>query len=257
MCKFRYIFLTGFLAFFCLQINSSAQTFGFGCLGFVGGYGGYSYQKFQPGTLNDFIDDFNQIYGDSLRLPMDKFGKADGYRLGLNFFRAKFKGFIITAKGFYQDLTEKHSAKEYFASGEGNTTLELEIKNWALGIDLGTEITGALSWKVVDAALMFNNAKFTTTQNYPNAVTIVNQYQSESTNIGYTIGTGFILEIVDEYVSLEGVAAFTQFSIDKMKTDDGKYFTDISTTQSTANNKKFIEKGGFNAVIQLNVGLPL
>ncbi len=238
-----------------LNINASAQTFGFGCLGFVGGYGGYSYQKYQPGSLNEYVDDFNLIYKDSLSSPLQKFGKADGYRLGLNFFRAKFKGFIITAKGFYQNLSEQHNAKEHLTGGDGSSTLQLEIIDWALGIDLGTQITGALSWKVVDAALMFNNAKFTSTQNLPNAVTIVDQYKSESTNIGYTIGTGFILEVVDEYVSLEGVAAFTQFSIDKMKTNDGKYF--VSADGAPSSDKKFIEKGGFNAVIQLNVGLPL
>ncbi len=249
--------ITVITVFLCviLTVNTSAQTFGFGCLGFVGGYGGYSYQKYQPGSLNDYIDDFNLIYKDSLSSPLQKFGKAEGYRLGLNFFRAKFKGFIITAKGFYQNLSEEHNAKEHLVGGDANTTLQLEIIDWALGIDLGTQITGALSWKVIDAALMFNNAKFTSTQNLPNAVTIVDQYKSESTNIGYTIGTGFILEVVDEYVSLEGVAAFTQFSIDKMKTVDGKYFA--STSETSASGKKFIEKGGFNAVIQLNVGLPL
>jgi len=249
--------ITVITLFLCviLNINTSAQTFGFGCLGFVGGYGGYSYQKYQPGSLNDYVDDFNFIYKDSLSAPLQKFGKAEGYRLGLNFFRAKFKGFIITAKGFYQNLSEGHNAKEHLIGGDGSTTLQLEIIDWALGIDLGTQITGALSWKVVDAALMFNNAKFTTTQNLPNAVTIVDQYKSESTSIGYTIGTGFILEVVDEYVSLEGVAAFTQFSIDKMKTDDGKYF--VSADETPSSGKKFIEKGGFNAVIQLNVGLPL
>ena len=169
--------------------STSAQTFGFGCLGFVGGYAGYSYQKFQPGTLNGYIDDFNLIYKDSLSSPMDKFGQSDGYRLGLNFFRAKFKGFIITAKGFYQNLSEQHKATEHLVGGDGNTTLQLEIINWALGIDLGTQITGGLSWKVVDAALLFNNAKFTSTSNLPNAVTIVDQYKSESTSLGYTIGT--------------------------------------------------------------------
>jgi hypothetical protein len=248
-------------AFFVLLIlsscanNSSAQTFGFGCLGFVGGYGGYSYQKYQPGTLNDYIDNYNTVYNDSLPLPLGKFGKADGYRLGLNFFRAKFKGFIITAKGFYQNLSEEHDVKAYLSEGESNSTLELEIRNWALGIDLGTEITDILSWKVVDAAVMFNNAKFTTTMNLPNAVTIVDQYKSESTSVGYTIGTGFILEVIGEYVSLEGVAAFTQITIDKMKTDDGRYFAAL--LENSAPGKKFIEKGGFNAVIQLNVGLPL
>ncbi|HSD63433.1 MAG TPA: hypothetical protein VLB50_06525 [Ignavibacteriaceae bacterium] len=248
-------FFSFFLILIFWQSNVPAQTFGFGCLGFVGGYGGYSYQQFQPGSLNDYVENFNTLYNDSLSSPLQKFGKADGYRLGLNFFRAKIKWFIITAKGFYQNLSEEHNVNAYLTGGESNTTLELEIKNWALGIDLGTQITGALSWKVVDAAVLFNNASFTTTQNMPNAVTIVNQYKSESTSIGYTIGTGFILEVIDEYVSLEGVAAYTQFSIDKMKTDEGKYFVGIQP--SSANDKKFIEKGGFNAVVQLNVGLPL
>jgi hypothetical protein len=256
MLKLRSVFIGSLLAVICFQPGLPAQTFGFGCLGFVGGYGGYSYQKFQPGLLNDYIDNFNIIYKDSLARPMDKFGRSDGYRLGLNFFRAKFKGFIITAKGFYQNLSEQHKATEYLAGGDGNTTLQLEIINWALGIDLGKQITGGLSWKVVDAAVLFNNAKFTSTQNFPNAVTIVNQYKSESTSIGYTVGTGFIFEVVDEYVSIEGVAAYTDFSIDEMKTDDGRYFASKSA-QDTPVSKKFIEKGGFNAVIQLNVGLPL
>ena len=40
-----------------------------------------------------------------------------------------------------------------------------------------------------------------------------------------------------------------------MKTDDGRYFAVADDV--TTSGKKFIEKGGFNAVIQLNVGLPL
>lgn len=247
------VFSLFLLLFF--QSNLPAQTFGFGCLGFVGGYGGYSYQKYQPGTLNDYVEQINILYNDSLSSPAQKFGKADGYRLGLNFFRARIKWFIVTAKGFYQDLSEEHNVSAHLSEGESNTTLELELRNWALGIDLGTEITGALSWKVVDAAVLFNNATFTATQNMPNAVTIVKQYKSENTSIGYSIGTGFILELIGEYVSLEGVAAYTQFSIDKMKTDDGTYFTEVQT--SSEKEKKFIDKGGFNAVVQLNVGLPL
>ncbi len=251
----RVMFFILFPLLLLWQSNLSAQTFGFGCLGFVGGYGGYTYQKYQPGTLNEYIDQFNLLYNDSLSAPAQKFGKADGYRVGLNFFRARIKWFIITAKGFYQNLSEEHDANAHLAEGESNTTLDLEIRNWALGIDLGTEITSILSWKVVDAAVLFNNATFTTTQNMPNAVTIVEQYKSVSTSIGYSVGTGFILELIGEYVSLEGVAAYTQFNIDKMKTDDGKYFADVQPNSD--NKKKFIEKGGFNAVVQINVGLPL
>jgi len=253
MNKSYYAILIFLVCFFGVQINSTAQTFGFGCLGFVGGYGGFSYQIYQPTGLNDYIRLFNEG-DDSLSSPMNNFGKAKGYRVGLNFFRANLEGLILTAKGFYQFLSEKHEANIKLASGNSNATYELELKNWGVGIDLGTSITSAVSWKVIDAALLFNTASFTNTQNFPGAITEVKKYNSES-KIGYTIGTGFILAIIDEYLTLEGLAAYTVFRIDNVKMDDGTFLTVNKNSTDPMNN--FIEAGGFNAVIQLNIGFPL
>jgi hypothetical protein len=232
-----------------------AQTFGFGCLGFAGGYGGYSYQEYKPTGLNNYIIEYNEARTDSSISDMQSFGKTQGYRVGLNFFRANFKGFILTAKGFYQFLSEKHSSSENESGGTSNTSFKLELKNWGVGLDLGTSITSMVSWKVIDAALLFNSATFVNTENFPGARTEVQKYNSGS-ELGYTVGTGFILALVDEYVTLEGVAAYTVISIDEMKKDDGTYLT-LNEDPNSGRMKNFIETGGFNAVIQLNVGFPL
>ena len=249
-------FVTSVL-FFCSVVATTvkAQSFGFGCLGFVGGYGGFSYQEYKPTGLNDYINVFNGIRSDSLVSPMENFGKAQGYRVGLNFFRAKVESFVLTTKGYYQSVSEEHEALEKHASGTRSTTMKLEMRNWGIGVDLGISITNWISWKVVDGALNFNNITLTNTENLTGAETIVKKYKTKSTNLGYSIGTGFILEVIDEYLSIEGVAAYTRLSIDNLQMDDGTLLTQNETTTEPMTN--FINAGGFNAVIQLNVGFPL
>jgi hypothetical protein len=243
---------------FCLMLFSNslkAQTFGFGCLGFVGGYGGYSYQVYKPEGLNNYIVSFNNDIKDSVTSKMGNFGKLQGYRVGLNFFRADIKGFILTAKGFYQYLSEKKTASTNSDLGESNITYQFEMRNWGVGIDLGTVITGGLSWKVIDAALLYNSATFTNTLNTPGPATTILKYNNENPSLGYTVGTGFILSIVKRYISIEGVAGYSAFRIDKMKTSDG---TELTVSENSSQPmKNFITTGGFNAVIQLNVGFPL
>lgn len=257
------MFFRAVIILFFLQISatiSNAQSFGFGCLGFVGGYGGFSYQRYDPKGLNDFIIVFNEIRRDSLVSPMENFGEAQGYRVGLNFFRAKVENFVLTTKGYYQSLSEKHESLEKFAAGTRSTTMKLELRNWGFGVDLGISITKAISWKVVDGALHFNNITFTNTENLTGGQTIVSKYKTESTTLGYSVGTGFILEIIDEYLSLEGVAGYTFLSIENILDENGTPLLNPSqrnTQQTSAIENDFIDAGGFNAVIQLNIGFPL
>ena len=247
-----------FVLFFCflmISANANAQTFGFGCLGLVGGYGGFSYQQYNSQGLNDYIQSFNTNHSDSLSSPIGKFGKAQGYRFGINFFRANVKGFILTTKGFYQNLTEKNQTSINSAAGDATVINQLQLINWGLGIDLGTTITGALSWKVIDAALLYTTASFTNTTNSPGPSSVINKYNSENPSFGYSIGTGFILDVIDQYVSFEGTAGYTFFSVSKMKSADGTELT--ASENSNVSMKNFISNGGFNAVVQLNVGFPL
>ncbi|MFO7445284.1 MAG: hypothetical protein R6W90_02910 [Ignavibacteriaceae bacterium] len=250
----RYFLTVIILVLVFFSSHAWGQAVGFGCLGFVSGYGGYSYQKYNPAGLNDYIGVFNELRNDSMSSPMGDFGSASGYRIGFNFFRANLEGFILTTKGFYQRLSEKQKTDINSFDGTSSAEFNLVLKNWGVGVDLGTSLTKALSWKVLDASLIYTSAEFSDTRNYPNAFTEVNKFESESWSFGYSIGTGFILEIVDEYISIEGLAGYTVFTIDKVKMDETYLTVD---EQSDVVMPNFIETGGFNAVIQLNIGFPL
>lgn len=238
--------------FLLLLFNSyhiiNAQTFGFGCLGFVGGYGGYSYQNYNPAGLNDYIEYWNSL--EFVHSPLDEFSSADGYRLGLNFFRATFENkIIVTAKGFYQYLTEKNKATVGGSTNADNHTMDLTLKSWSLGFDVGWEFTKVVSWKILDGSLNFNNATLTQTTDLPGE-SDVKKYKSDSGVIGYSIGTGIIVGIND-YTSIEGLVGYTQIEIDNVYSDNGEPFLNSNYKD------KFIDSGGFSAVIQFNIGFPL
>lgn len=233
------------------QFQSNAQSIGFGCFGFVSGFGGYSYQTYQPGTL--------KYYGNELRTPIvlntdpyfDEFNKATGFRVGLNFFRAKFSGLFLSTKGYYQVISEK---KNINISGTyPDVEYDLDLKSWGLGVDIGIPVTNFISWKILDGELMFNSARFKRTINEVGN-TSVKRYTNDSPEIGYSIGTGFIVYLIEGYVSIEGTAGFTVMKIEKMEDDEGISF--LGDTDY-ASERNFIKTGGFNALIQLNVGFPL
>lgn len=245
MLKYLKIF------FLLISISSlaEAQTFGFGCLGFVGGYGGYSYQDYNAAGLNEYIKYWNSL--EFVHSPLDEFSSASGYRVGLNFFRATFEnGIIVTAKGFYQYLSKENKASVGVGTSDDNYSMDLTLKNWSLGFDVGWQFTKVVSWKILDASLNFNNVTLTETTDLPGE-TYVNKYKSDSGVIGYSIGTGVIVAIIKDYISVEGLAGYTQIVIDNVYNDNGEPFLGANY------NEKFIESGGFSAVIQLNVGFPL
>jgi hypothetical protein len=246
------LLVTAILVFYAP--GAAGQSFGFGCLGLVGGFGGYTYQRYQPTGLNEYINTFNELRSDSLISPMNGFGSTGGFRFGINFFRADIQGLILTTKGFYQRQIETHDAEVVSSAGTSNYNYELKMNYWGLGIDLGTSITRDVSWKVIDASLLFNNIRFTDNQNYPEGFSQIIEYRNEST-LGYTIGTGFIVSILEGYISVEGLAGYTQFIVRSMKQTDGTALT--INENSTEPMTNFIDNGGFIAVLQLNIGFPL
>ena len=235
---------------------SAAQSFGFGCLGFVGGYGGFTYQKYNAAGLNEYIRFFNQL--ENTQKPVDEFSYATGYRVGLNLFRATFQsGIILTAKGSYQSLDKTNKGAVGVSQADDNYTLDLDLKNWAIGFDVGWEFTKVLSWKILDGSLNFNNVKLTETNDYPGR-TEVEKYKSESSTIGYSIGTGIIVALVKDYLSIEGTAGYTYLSVENIYNDEGVPFLNPpSSFQQPYTENNFIDSGGFTALIQLNLGFPL
>ena len=251
--NFFYTVIVLSVVLFNTKVNS--QTFGFGCLGFFGGYGGVAYQSYKADGLNQFVKDFNEMYSTTLDDPLQEYYGAVGYRVGVNFFRATWEsGFILTAKGYYQSLSRTREASESLVDGNTNYTFELDLKNWAVGIDFGYAITSFLSWKIVDGSINFNNVSLTNTINSPEG-TEVSKYISESNVLGFSVGTGLIIFIIKDYISLEGFAGYTGLKIEKLKFDEGD--ANLFNVLIEEENNNFIEAGGFTGVIQLNLGFPL
>jgi hypothetical protein len=250
-CYYTVIILS--VVLFNTTVNS--QTFGFGCLGFFGGYGGIVYQSYKADGLNQFVKYFNEMNSTTLDDPLQEFYGAVGYRVGVNFFRATWEsGFILTAKGYYQSLSRTREASESLVDGNTNYTFELDLKNWAIGVDFGYAITSFLSWKIVDGSINFNNVSLTNTINSSEG-TEVSKYISESNILGYSVGTGLIIFLIKDYISLEGFAGYTGLKIEKLKFDEGD--ANLLNVLIEEENNNFIEAGGFTGVIQLNLGFPL
>ncbi len=239
-----------------ILLNSSvqSQTFGFGCLGFFGGYGGVVYQSYKADGLNQFVKYFNENKFSTLNDPLQEYYGAVGYRVGINFFRATWEsGFILTAKGYYQSLSRTRETTETLPDGTTNYEFELDLKNWGVGIDFGYAITTFLSWKIIDGAVHFNNVSLTNTVNSPGN-TEINVYKSEPGVLGYSVGTGLIISIVKDYISVEASAGYTGLTIEKLNPEEGRRFLEDFPE---INNTNFIESGGFTTVVQLNIGFPL
>jgi hypothetical protein len=242
------------LLFFSLYLLSHSQSYsqslGFGCLGLVGGYGGYTYQEFQPELLNDYVEQFNEFQVE----PLENFGKSEGYRFGVNFFRARFSGFFVTAKGFYQQMKESHGAQRNNRGVIEDFNYELKFQSLGLGLDLGIPIFDRFLWKIVDGALLVNSTRFTETLN-SRAGTKVKKFNNKNWKLTYSIGSGFVLDIIKNYISIEGIVGYNIFNVDEMISDDKTNFEDILISNSS--NKHFIKSGGISATVQLNIGFPL
>ncbi len=231
------------------------QAFGFGCFGFVGGYAGYSYQKYQPGFLNEQIRGFNTAMSDGTSQIIPEFGTAQGYRLGINFFRAKFSGTFFSLKGYYETLSEHNSFTYTVNQSNINSELNFDLKSWNVGFDFGIPITNLLSWKIIDGTIHFNSAKLSYKPNLEDNTRDI-KYENNAPEIGYSLSTGFIFSVIENFVSVEGTAGYKFFKIKKMTTADGALFM-LRPYNSRVIEPDFIKAGGFSAVIQLNVGFPL
>ncbi len=236
-------------------ISILPQAFGFGCLGFVGGFAGFTYQEYQPGYFNDQIIAFNNAQANSTVHIIPEFGKAQGYRLGINFFRAKFSGVFVSLKGYYEMNSEKHSFSHQQSNQVVNSELEFDLKSWSIGLDFGIPISKMISWKIIEGDLHFHSAKLNYKPDLSNNIYDI-KFNNDSPEIGYSVGTGFVVSIIENFASLEGTAGYRFFKIKQMTGNDGESFSLVQSNEQGTKND-FIKAGGFSAVIQLNVGFPL
>ncbi|GMU85471.1 MAG: hypothetical protein AMXMBFR48_07130 [Ignavibacteriales bacterium] len=257
MKKFSTVFVSTAICIFLLSGASrlNAQELGFGCLGLVGGFGGYTSQGVHTDELNEFITRYNKIHEDSLYQGMDQFGNLKGFRLGLNLLRQNVKGMILTFKVFYENLIERKTGIILVASQQENTFTELAMKNFGICIDIGTNLTRSFSVKIIDATIVFSQIRFTESLHNPSGQIVNYVYTAEDAPIGVTLGTGFIFELIDDYVSLEGSAGYMFVEAGRMITTEGKFLN--KSSRSAEKMKYIINSGGFNATLQLNIGVSL
>jgi hypothetical protein len=252
LIQFRKIFFL--IIIFTYQILP--QSFGFGCFGFVGGYAGYSYQKYEPGYLNEQIKGFNTALSEGADQIIPEFGTAQGYRLGINILRAKFSDTFFSVKGYYEALSENQSYSYSGSESLINSELNFSLKSWNVGVDFGIPISDLLSWKIIEGVVHFNSAKLIHKPNLDDNTKEI-KYENDAPEIGYSISTGFIFSIAENFLSIEGTAGYKFFKINQMTTEDGSIFLLRPEDSRAIEEEDFIKAGGFSAVVQLNLGFPL
>jgi len=231
----------------------TSQTCGFGCLGLSGIYGGYSVQQYEADGLNNYLDVLSYSTSD----PQFDFKEGRGFKVGINLVRADYSNFFFTFKGYYQFLSESQNVEVDLKSSQGvyntNYDAKLEMNNWGIGLDFGIPLIGFIDWKVVEGELKFFSPKLTLNVSNPlwNSVDVHNTYTPDKVKMGFSVGSGLIFNIIEDYVSLEATGMFIFVEIDYLTSDlDG---SKIPTENSDA---KFISKGGLQAFLQLNIGIP-
>ncbi len=228
--------------------TSNAQTFGFGCLGLSGFYAGYSQQEYNASGVNSFVYSQSSLLDPANRI---EFKKLTGYRIGANIFRAKFKGLFLTAKGYYQFLKQAQNLSAQSQNSTVKQNFELDMNHWGVGLDFGVSLFSLLDWKIVEGNILFYNSEYSQEFFINDVSQGIVKFKPDKNRIGYFVGSGLILHIVPDYVSVEGTAGYTVIQIDKMTSG-----TNLVIPNSTA-NQNAIEKGGFSVALQLNIGFPL
>jgi len=254
--KIKYLIISIALLSFS---KVSSQSCGFGCLGLSGIYGGYSIQQYQADGLNGHLNYLaNPPWSSSsLRNDSFNFNEGKGFKVGINLVRAQYSKFFVTVKGYYQFLSEEQSQKS--PDGFGFNYIydaKFEMDNWGIGFDIGIPLIGFIEWKILDGELKFFSPKLTI-KNYndnplSNSIFSENIFTSDKVKMAYSVGSGFIFNIIQDYISIEATGMYSFIEIDDL-TDD----LDGSAIPNKGADSKLISQGGLQGFVQLNVGIPL
>ncbi|MBU2493403.1 MAG: hypothetical protein KJ571_12315 [Bacteroidetes bacterium] len=237
------LFFLLMLFLFITSKNSYSQSCGFGCLGLSGVYGGFTIQDFKADGINDWIKSYSTTGANF------EFNKGEGFRIGTNLFRARFDGYFITAKGFFQFINE-----EYTTSSDLTSTLsesyKLKHNYWGVALDFGVPLFSIIDLKIIEGGVNFYNVELKSNRFVNNIQTTENKIENTKLDIGYYVGSGILIHIVPDYISIEGTASYNFYKINEFMDDNG----DAVQIQQGDN---FVENKGISATVQLNLGFPL
>jgi len=242
---------TTILIFFFLIVSNKifSQSFGFGFLGLAGFYGGYTYQEFDADGLNKQIE--RNLLNAGLIPNKAEFGLAKGYRVGANIFRAKFSGYFITLKGFYQFLQENHKYNYNIGNLKNNyREYDLQMNYWGVSLDFELPLLSFIDFKLIEGGINFYQPKLIVkTRTSNNSLNQVN-FSNKKLHIGYFVGSGLILQLIPNYISIEGTIAYNYIKKINLYGTNNKLFY-------TLGNKDFTYGKNFSATVQLNISMPL
>ena len=238
--------------------NINSQTCGFGCLGLSGIYAGYSIQQYEANGLNNYLNEIvHPSHLSNIQDDKFDFNEASGFKIGINLVRADYPNFFFTFKGFYQFLSEEQTIEIPDGMGYDFTyNAKLEMNNWGFGLDFGIPFGTFVDWKIIDGELKFFSPKLTFKSGYNNPAAnyfgIDNKYTPVKVKMGFSLGSGFLFHIIEDYISVEATGSYTFVEIDYLLSDK-----DGSRIPFENSSDKFISKGGLQGLIQINIGMPL
>lgn len=242
--------LISILAFVFISFSSvNAQTCGFGCLGLSGFYGGYSAQFYDMTTLNELLSERMEQFG--FEKTDINFETGYGARIGANIFRAQFDNYFITAKGYYQFLKEEQRVNEIINSRSASYNSKLDLDHWGVGVDFGIPLFKVLDWKIIEGGITFYRSKLENTFRIDDIIIDHESFEEEKINVGYYFGTGLVIHLIKDYISIEGTAVYNHLNMGNLVDSEGNYLLDPDF------DKSIMDKAGVTATIQLNIGVPL
>jgi hypothetical protein len=204
-------------------------------------FGGYGVQQYGAAGWNDIIQSTPELAEN-----FSDFGFAHGWMIGANIIQLRHNDFIMGFKFYYQSFTENQATSGTFQGEDANQELDLKINNWNLGASLSYILNNNLDFRILDVYMTFPSSKLKN-EIRTSSVSVLDEYESTGTNIGFTFDMGIVFYPVPPYVSVEIVAGYSFFSIEKMQLNDGG---DLNSTED------FIDKGGIFANAVLTVGIP-
>lgn len=248
--KINYKYITIFLLLGLPQITMT-QSCGFGCLGLSGIYAGYSFEDYSADGLNQ------QLNGNLEKMGISdqsyNFRSGQGFRFGINIVRANFENYYFTVKGYYQFLKEEQSISTSLLQGEENELKsKFEMNHWAMGFDFGIPLVNFLDWKIVDGSIKFYNTQLSNQVITNNTVVEETKFTTPKISVGYALGSGLVIHIIKDYISIEGTGMYNFTNVDYLTNDDNSnHFPDEDSKTD------LVHSGGFSGIVQLNIGIPL
>ena len=109
-----------------------------------------------------------------------------------------------------------------------------------------------MDWKIVDGSIKFYNTQLINQVITNNTVVEETKYTTPKITVGYAVGSGLIIHIIKDYISIEGTGMYNFANIDYLTNGD-------NTTHFPDENSKtdLVNGGGFSGIVQLNIGIPL